>query len=535
MKKEYPIINSYIDNVCKGIDSKKIKQEIADELYSHIMELYERNIALGTDNETAQKKAVECMGDSETIAKTFSQLYPISTIKFLKRRALFLIAPLISTCLFSNLAWDFIFFAYIFLIVGLMDFRKINKYLKTAFILTPICFIVQSACYLVRCYFILDRLLNIIILMSGHLSLIIIYFLIFLGLIQIKKQLDEPEIDIKLAYISLPLIVISNIIIILQQSILNIFISFDWISLIINILPAAVIYTTVKAFIDIDFIAPQKKRHLLLKGLSAFIIAFVLLFSVVCLDMFKQPEVTPYSVEYTESEAQKIKENLISLGLPQDIANELPENEILKYKKAVYMEYQEKEEYKPDEFTEILLEEQNEELTIREDPFYYAYAFYIPESDTLKIRVLFIVEAFDNFAELRRDEFFVETEHHSANSDLSNNDLFFQMLCEKNNETMLIQPFYEGTVIDTLSENRSDVYVYHFGFPDNSENFRIYSSQTIIPTNEDSTIGMSYGYNHSTSTIEANNPFIPYYLRKSYPTINIRFTNFTYIESEYEN
>ena len=109
MKKEYLIIDTYIDNVCKGIENRKVKREITDELSSHIMELYERNIALGMSDDDAQKDAVSHMGDSEAVSKTFRKLYPISTIKYLKQRALILIAPLLITALFSNQAFDILY------------------------------------------------------------------------------------------------------------------------------------------------------------------------------------------------------------------------------------------------------------------------------------------------------------------------------------------------------------------------------------------------------------------------------------------
>ena len=47
MKKEMKILNTYIDNVCKGIRDRKVKNELKDELLSHLLEIYERNIALG--------------------------------------------------------------------------------------------------------------------------------------------------------------------------------------------------------------------------------------------------------------------------------------------------------------------------------------------------------------------------------------------------------------------------------------------------------------------------------------------------------
>ena len=79
MKKEYLILDAYIKTVSKEIKDRKVKRELKEELFSHLIEIYERNIALGMSDEDAQKDAVSHMGDSEAVAETFKKLYPIST------------------------------------------------------------------------------------------------------------------------------------------------------------------------------------------------------------------------------------------------------------------------------------------------------------------------------------------------------------------------------------------------------------------------------------------------------------------------
>lgn len=510
MKEEYLIIKAYIDNVCNGIESKKIKREISEELNSHIMEIYERNTSLGMSDEDAQKDAISHMGDSEAVSKTFRQLYPISTMRFLKKRAILMITPLLITALFSNQAFDILYLFAALMFASLIDFRKLNKYFNSAFLLSISNFVLQTIYFFIISYYVLDIAINIAFLVLNHIAIIAIYTLIILGLIKIKRRLNEPLIDIKLAYISIPLIVISNIVAIIEPS----FFEFDLIGLIINILPAAVIYTTVKAFESTEFEAPQKKRHMLLKGTAAFTIIVAMQIGVFYLEIIRQPEVISYSVNSSQTEVNEIKENLILLGLPEDIANELPEDEILKYQNAVKLEIVEKEIEEPNEFITNLSEEQGVELIVREEPFYTTYAFHIKPNDSeqLKIRVLFVLEEFECFEELYRDEFFIETDHYSADLDLSD-DVFCKFLCEVNSETVEVNPFYKGTIVDTLTDDKSNVYVYHFGFPSNTENYRIYSAQTIIPTNEDENIVMFWGYRHSISASEANNPYQSYWDR----------------------
>ncbi len=80
MEQEYLILETYIKNVCKGIKDKEARNEIKDELLSHMLEIYDINIALGLNREEAQKDVVSHMGDSGAISKTFTQLYFVNTI-----------------------------------------------------------------------------------------------------------------------------------------------------------------------------------------------------------------------------------------------------------------------------------------------------------------------------------------------------------------------------------------------------------------------------------------------------------------------
>ena len=89
------IINTYIDNVWKGIRDRKVKNELKDELLSHLLEIYEINIALGLSDDDALKDAVAHMGDSEAVSKTFKQIYPISSAEYFRRSGWLLAYPLL--------------------------------------------------------------------------------------------------------------------------------------------------------------------------------------------------------------------------------------------------------------------------------------------------------------------------------------------------------------------------------------------------------------------------------------------------------
>lgn len=60
-------IISILDRICSGIASKAERSDARDELYDHIMNHYEKNIACGMAEEEACSEAVKVLGDREQI------------------------------------------------------------------------------------------------------------------------------------------------------------------------------------------------------------------------------------------------------------------------------------------------------------------------------------------------------------------------------------------------------------------------------------------------------------------------------------
>jgi len=67
-------IQEYIRNVVKPIRSKTQSRQIAEELTDHIIVNQEFFEEIGYDTNTAQEKAVECMGDAEPIGEQFEHM-----------------------------------------------------------------------------------------------------------------------------------------------------------------------------------------------------------------------------------------------------------------------------------------------------------------------------------------------------------------------------------------------------------------------------------------------------------------------------
>lgn len=520
MKKELNIVNTYINTASKGIKDKRIKSELKDELYSHLIEIYERNIALGMSDEEAQKDAVSHMGDSEAVAETFKKLYPISSEKYFKQSAWMLVVPLLFVFSSGVRGIDFLYLLTFLLFCSLTRIRKINKILNTAFIVSIVNGILQIILFFIQYSVLLERTVNIGIAISNQLINAIIYILIIIGLIKVKKQLEEPKEDFWLAYASIPALIISIGLAILSEFTL---IDYNWsfigllFGFLINLLPIAVIYTTVK---DIDYLETGVPVKFLSRKKIALIFALLFVFTI-CFaisDCFieKHPPVE-YTVDDTDEDINEIRNDLIEMGLPENVAYDLPKSEILKYKSATKLEI-----YERDELYNPLVEKAEEDLT---ESHYMSYIFTIPgtENSPLQIRALLVVDRFEYFDETLYTELFIDGYKENTK------DVFCKMLCDIDGVSKEIIPIYNGTISD---DDFKDLY-YIFTPTENAKNHRAYIAHTITPTTTDEKIWYNHEYAQNT-IFEINNPFDKYWLRST-DRYYIGFKNPCYVKSHDES
>lgn len=499
MKKELKILNTYIDNVCKGIRDRKVKNELKDELLSHLLEIYERNIALGLSDEDAQKDAVAHMGDSETVSKTFKQLYPISSAEYFRRSGWLLAYPLLLYFSYGMRAVDTLYLISFCLFFSLFRIRKVNKLFNTAFITTIINGILQIVFFVLQNYILFKRGFSLFVVISYQIMIVIIYTLIILGLIQIKKKLNEPKADFWLAYASIPALVLSNTLVVVSKILDYSDLLFPGllIGFIINFLPAAVIYTTVR---DIDNLGLQipHKMHTKKKVIITFAILFIVTSWLCIYSVFMPYPPIDYSTDDISTDITEIKNNLVDLGLPENIANDLPESEILKYKDATELVIYEEDE-RDNPFTD-------EDESIEEDlaeSHYISYLFTFPatEKEPYRVRILVAVDRFQDFDETLYTELVLDYFRNDSS------DIFCKMLCDLDNITKEIKPIYNEVVSD---DNYKDLY-YIFTPTKNATNHRAYIAQTIVPTVNDENIWVRHEYEQNT-LFNINEPFKTFWL-----------------------
>lgn len=337
------------------------------------------------------------------------------------------------------------------------------------------------------------------VVISYQIMIVVIYTLIILGLIQIKKKLNEPKSDFGLAYASIPALVLSNTLAIVSKilGLSNLVFPALLIGFLINFLPAAVIYTTVRDIDNLGLQIPQK-MHTKKKVIITFAILFIVTSWLCIYSVFMPYPPIDYSTDDISTDITEIKNNLVDLGLPENIANDLPESEILKYKDATELVIYEEDE-RDNPFTD-------EDESIEEDlaeSHYISYLFTFPatEKEPYRVRILVAVDRFQDFDETLYTELVLDYFRNDSS------DIFCKMLCDLDNITKEIKPIYNEVVSD---DNYKDLY-YIFTPTKNATNHRAYIAQTIVPTVNDENIWVRHEYEQDT-LFNINEPFKTFWL-----------------------
>lgn len=524
MKKEYLIINAYIKNACKNVHSRHIKREIKDELFSHLMEHYERQITLGKSDEEAQKIAVSYMGDSKTVSKTFERLYKGSE-KLISETVGSLFLGIVWSVIRTNLGnFQIIYLGMGFALqfVALYLLRKINNKFKTASIIVFSNLIFTVVGSILYDYFSLPLEFKYFVFIASGLVACITYAFIFAGLREVEKPTKgntKSEIY--------P--VISTILMIITQAISSVMVFFesDYNFLLLLVLfvtgcfPMAMLIghgTDILESIDWNVFATYAEDKKI-RGILVIALALVLFISPIAV-VNRPAKTVDFAIQdiSTEASVTEIKENMLSLGLPESVANELPDSEILKYKGAEQMQINEEDDYWATDLT------------------YKAYAFSLPETDSQpeRVRILVVISGFDVYEKLYRNGIYINTEIASTSEfeyDLSAYDgTFMKILCDINNETREIVPFYKKDL------NSAQDFKYpigcEYGYPKGSKNHRVYAAQTVIPSTDEKSISINYSYYYYDNALSYENT-VAEHSRSSFSSrdfIDADFHNSKYIE-----
>lgn len=154
-----PDFSEYVNNICKGIKSRPMREDIMEELTNHLEDNYERNLAVGMTEEEARQNAIDKMGDSEALSYRLSAVHSYSPLNAMSSAFFSLIGGYICMNFFlKGPVKEILFILGIPIIFSaLLRIRKLNGRTEKAFHFFNFSVIARLAIYCMR----LDRILPV--------------------------------------------------------------------------------------------------------------------------------------------------------------------------------------------------------------------------------------------------------------------------------------------------------------------------------------------------------------------------------------
>ena len=507
MKNELNIINTYINTASKGIKDRRIKCELKDELFSHLIEIYERNIALGLSDEDAQKDAVSHMGDSEAVAETFKKLYPVSSAEYFKDTGKMFALYLIFAMFWMHRGFVALFALSGYLLSSLDRIKNINKTIHTAYIIAKVNCLLSSLFVLVSHNIIIDNTITIAISIFLNLITVIGYIFTISGLVRVRKALNEEKTYWGLGIASIFAIATSFAIVSMQLFIEENF-GLMLLAAAISLLPAGLMYTISAEDIDrLETGVPQGKKTTITRYLLFTSLGMAGVFLLFSSNIFINYSPVEYVINDTQSDVNAIRNHLVELGLPKSVADELPESEILKYSNAIEIQV-------------------NESDNTYSESYYTSYNFTLHKDDnSFIVRTLMVIENLEDFKERDYTEFFIDYYRHETE------DIFCKFLCDYDGVTKELLPIKYEPIEDN---DRKDL---HYVFPNtrNAKNHRVYISMTVKLTPTTDTKNYFFRHKYAQTRLESiNDPYEKYWTRAD-DWFSSKIVNPYYIETEDNN
>lgn len=493
-KDDFPLFYAYANAVCKGIKSKKTRDEVKVELFSHLFDTYDRNIAIGMSHEDAEKNAVENMGDTEAVSATFKKLYPFSPESFAKSITSELICGIFYSffAIFifaSGLSWTWIFFlsSIIRIITSISHLKKVNRFFAVVFYTAIINLFATGTIWAYQLYFTAGMSVIYAILIINCTLASICYVFLFLGFSDLKSQQEtlkkSKRFEIFLYAASLIFVQIGMTVLKMldfQEALKMLLSLFVYpIFILCAVYSLLAIHRFTYLLEDLD-ILPQKQSKVNRLFLASLMLIFLLsFFAVGYASARRQPKaVTP--IYTSNEELADIKENMLALGFPKERLAELTNEEISKYRGAYQM----------------YIDANDEDIyySALDNISYTTYAFYLPEDDDRpqRIRYIMYLEYQDNQKFLRSGLYFSPSYRSADPEDayeLNEYDgAYYRILCDVDDETKEIIPFYQNS--SSLGDSKTPVGC-DFNFLNDSKNRRAYFAQTVIPS--EYTVKPTYG------------------------------------------
>ena len=345
-----PDFSEYVNNICKGIKSRPMREDIMEELTNHLEDNYERNLAVGMTEEEAKQNAIDKMGDSEALSYRLSAVHSYSPLKAMGSA----FTELISGYAFFNffISGSFrniLFFLGVTAIFSsLLKMRKMNPGIEKAFHFFNFSVIAMLALYCLN----LGRILPFEITAAAsvviYLLLGIFWFLLFTGLDKfcqpyLTEDKKRPHLRLCGVYQML-LSFFSGLLIALSDGedvnfayIIPFIIIFMYVYGIIQLVRMRKILWDADG--EYGILQNSKKLYATYIGVLVLCTATVLVFNYAsATESPVKTELVIHDVsEAEQAEADKVRQKLLDWDVKQQIVEDLPDSEILQYKDAAFV------------------------------------------------------------------------------------------------------------------------------------------------------------------------------------------------------
>ncbi len=471
---KYDLFDDYTKAVTKKILSRKKTAEVRDELFSHLIEEYERFRGLGKSHTEAQEQTINLMGDKKVIAEQFGQLYSISPSDYLGSAFTYLIFGM----LLSSFQFDFftgareivLFIGQAILLFALTKLRKADKMMDVAAKLCGgkyLCIIV----YQVIAMLLPDS--HDFILSFNFINIafnLVLYGVIFVGIYNLFGKLEKE--------VKMPNLLLGYIFYFLYSAALMAGIIYNGGdgSILLYIIPVFLAVTIVVVMksqlalcsreneIELTGIATTREKVICWVLVTA--LAIIPAISMVALSCFPT-KTSAFEISDTTESAESItsaRENMLKLGFPETYLADLPDSEVLRYKEALHLE----------------INERNEQKNVNyygKNKFSYTiqtFVFYFPQGEMRTLMRLELPD--DSLVRFRNGLYYKFGDGFLGDNGKSN---FHLALSEKDTKTV------SSKILSTYKEENYGTYYeagFEFKFPNGSTNRRAYLAKNAMVT-----------------------------------------------------
>ena len=346
-----PDFSEYVDNICKGIKSRSMREDIIEELTTHLEDNYERNLAVGMTEEEARQNAIDKMGDSDALSYRLSAVHSYSPLNAMSSAFFSLIGGYLCMNFFlKGSVKDILFILGIpFIFSALLRIRKLNGRTEKAFHFFNFSVIARLAIYCMR----LGRILPVYF-ECGFVAIIfvlqgIFWFLLFTGLHNfcqpyLTEDKKKPHLYFCGVY-HLVLCFLNGFIVALSEGenvdipsfILPLFMIFMYFYGTVQLIRMRNILWDADG--EYGILPADKKHFTVYTCVLAVCVATVLIFNYA--SSTQKPvktELVIHDVSVEEqSEANKIRQKMLDWDVQPQIVEDLPDSEILRYKDAAFV------------------------------------------------------------------------------------------------------------------------------------------------------------------------------------------------------